>query len=85
MSDEKLSEPVTLNWVGGRILTTINSELRDIQRHFAGMEARLSAMEARVGGLETRFAAQEDRMTAMLDLLVRVAARIGVTEGPAAN
>jgi uncharacterized coiled-coil protein SlyX len=42
-------------------------------------------MEARFGALETRYAIQEDRLTAMLDLLVRVAARVGAAEGPTAN
>jgi uncharacterized coiled-coil protein SlyX len=89
MSEDKLPEPVTLNWVGVRILT-INSELRDLKRRFTGLEARLTGLEARLGAievrfgaLETRYATQEDRLTAMLDLLVRVAARVGVGEpGP---
>jgi hypothetical protein len=86
MSEEKLPEPVTLDWVGVRLLT-ITSELRDqrkrldaMELRFSAMEARFGAMEARIGGLEARYAIQEDRLSAMLDLLVRVAARVGVGE-----
>jgi hypothetical protein len=100
MSDEKLPEPVTLDWVGIRLLT-MGAELRDFQKPFTGMDVRLSAlearaleaqfaarlgaMEARFGALETRYAIQEDRLTAMLDLLVRVAARVGAADGPTAS
>jgi hypothetical protein len=84
MSDEKLPEPITLDWVGIRLLT-MGAELRDFQKPFTGIAARLGAMEARFGALETRYAIQEDRLTAMLDLLVRVAARVGAADGLTAS
>jgi uncharacterized coiled-coil protein SlyX len=102
MSDAKLPEPVTLDWVGIRLLT-MGAELHDFQKRFTRMDVRLSALEARFGALEaqfaarlgamearfgvleTRYAIQEDRLTAMLDLLVRVAARVGAADGPTAS
>jgi hypothetical protein len=41
MSDEKLPEPVTLDWVGIRLLT-MGAELRDFQKPFTGMDVRLT-------------------------------------------
>jgi hypothetical protein len=68
----------------------MDTRLGALEARFGALEAqfaaRLGAMEARFGALETRYASiQEDRLTAMLDLLVSAAARIGVTDGPAAN
>jgi septal ring factor EnvC (AmiA/AmiB activator) len=88
VSEEKLPEPVTLDWVGVRILR-INAELRDLQQRFTGIEARLTGIEVRIGALEARFgtlearyAVQEGRLTAMLDLLVRMAERVGTGAPP---
>jgi uncharacterized coiled-coil protein SlyX len=76
-------ETVTLELVGARLLA-LNTEVRDLQQRFAGLEVRLgaletrfSAMEARIGALEGRFAVQEERMTRLISLVVRIAERIG--------
>ena len=79
MSDDKLPEPVTLDWVGVRLLT-IGAELRDQRKRLDAMEARFTGMEHRFAGMEQRYSIQEDRLTAHLDLLVRIAARLGVSE-----
>lgn len=82
-------EPVTLEFLGTRVLT-LTAEVRDLQQRFTALEHRFTAMElrltgieARLGALEGRFSAQEERMTSMLALLVRIAERVdGPAHGP---
>jgi hypothetical protein len=80
MSDEK----ITFELLGARLMT-LTAEVRDLQHHFdgldarlAGLEARLSGVEGRFGAMERRFGVQEERMSRMLSLIVRIAERQGV-------
>lgn len=84
MSDQ----PVTLEFLGRQMLA-LTSDVRDMQQRVTVLEARFGAMETRLTALalsiesrfdavEKRLAAQEERQSRMLDLMVRIASRIGV-------
>ncbi|HTV46238.1 MAG TPA: hypothetical protein VMF05_13075 [Stellaceae bacterium] len=75
MSDET----VTLELLGARLMA-LTADMRDLQHHFDGLEARLGALEGRFGAMERRYAGQEERMSRMLSLIVRIAERQGVHE-----
>jgi hypothetical protein len=77
---------VTLELLGTRLMS-LTADVRDLQQRFTGLEARFDGLEARFDGLERRFAAmerrytvQEDRMSRMLQLIVRIAERQGISE-----
>lgn len=82
MSDDK----ITLELVGSRLLA-LTAQVHDLEQRFTGLEARFDGLEARFDGLERRFSAmerrytvQEERMSRMLQLIVRIAERQGITE-----
>ena len=69
-------EHVDMRLVGKQVESLI-ADSRDMKRRMTSMEHRFSAIEGRFSALEGRMAAIEDRMTGMMDLLVRIASRIG--------
>ena len=80
MSDQ----PVTLEFVGRQLLA-MSADVRDVKQRVTNLEARFTVienrftgLESRMDGIEKRMAGLEDRQTGMMDLLVRLAMRMGV-------